>query len=296
MQRKLWQQDELEILKQYYGKIPTIEIAKLLNNRWDINPIWRKAKLIGLNGSYALGSTKYSSDTTFFHEPNIQNCYWAGYIAADGSLKKKAGLSLSCAVSDRELIDNFVLQTKTTNPINIIPIGEKEICGNICICEDQARVDMWCQWQWKKDFAKYWNITARKSLTLQPPQIQDLSLIYAYIIGYFDGDGWISRNKEKRKTGIKYELGVGFCAGDPSILEWIKHQLMVLCPNESWDESIFKCKGSTYKISWDGPKGISIHKSLREVVDIPWKLKRKWEVDYSEFKFVTFNKSKGKSS
>lgn len=43
-----WNEKDINVLREFYGKIPNIEIQKKLTKVWDINAIKRKAELLGL--------------------------------------------------------------------------------------------------------------------------------------------------------------------------------------------------------------------------------------------------------
>ena len=52
-----------------------------------------------------------SYNKNFFTIPNIQNCYWAGYLAADGYItKNNKCIRLHTVYYDKEILTNFQKQ------------------------------------------------------------------------------------------------------------------------------------------------------------------------------------------
>lgn len=85
-----WPQADVDFLHERYGTLTAREIGHCLNRRREA--VKDKARRLGLRSdarkmfdrSPACGVRKYSIDQSYFHEPNVANSYWAGFIAADG--------------------------------------------------------------------------------------------------------------------------------------------------------------------------------------------------------------------
>jgi predicted metal-dependent hydrolase len=279
-----WSQEDLEIVKNNYGKIQTHKIRDLLSKPRSNRGITVQARKMGVKRNLSLARRQYFCDFTYFDIPNIENSYWAGYIAADGNVKYGKQLELGCAISDREIIDNFNICTKNESPVHIKKAQKKKIIKKICNMQAQTRLHISSK-EWIIALEKNWNIVSNKSLILQPPNITELNHKLAYIIGYLDGDGSASLRKLKRKTGTKLDLKVGFVAGDPTILEWIRNTLKECLPHLIWKDKVNQEDTHKFTITWSSKKAIEIHKYLKEAVDIPFKLRRKWDINYTDLEF-----------
>src|SRR3990167_2588137 len=108
----------------------------------------------------------YDYDENFFEIPNILNCYWAGFIAADGCVSKNNNrITIELDGKDKNHLIQFKNDVKFSGEVRDIKSNPK---------------------------------------SLKPPNLKNEELIKAFIIGYIDGDGSIvypSKCKE-RKTII----------------------------------------------------------------------------------------------
>lgn len=125
--------------------------------------------------------TKYSHDDYCFHENNELSYYWAGFLAADGCVKRNRIISLTLSSKDYDHLIKFkqflkaeelIKKYRNSSYINIV---SKEMA---------------------KDLERF-NIFPRKTKTYTFPVNIDEKLIHHFMRGYFDGDGCISllRNK-----------------------------------------------------------------------------------------------------
>lgn len=261
-----WTNNEEKILQDKYGNIKIEELEKLLPNHTR-QAIQKWAQKLNLKGNSSLASKRYTHDEHFFDSPNILNCYWAGFIAADGCVTDDGLLSFSLSRKDRSILEKFTKCINFTGPL-------KDYC---CDGKYYSRLQIWGAHNLKKSLFDIWNITLRKSLTLQPPNLNDISHIYSYIIGYFDGDGsfWLSCEKksERRRPNIS------FC-GTQSMMNWINNQLLPISGRLS---TISQNGYSTNNknIRFCSSRCIKIHKFLCGVQpDISIRLERKWRVVY----------------
>ena len=73
---------------------------------------------------------QYNVDDNFFNKPNIINCYWAGFIAADGCItgRNKNKLYIGLSSKDKQHLEVFKKTICFDGPIleNIIKRGDKE--------------------------------------------------------------------------------------------------------------------------------------------------------------------------
>jgi hypothetical protein len=264
-----WTKRDLHILKTQYGKIKIEQLELLLSNH-KRQAIQKKAQVIGIKGNQTVAQRLYDRDDNFFDKPSVRNCYWAGFIAADGCVgQKDNNIKLCISAKDKEIIENFKTHTQYTGPLSsyvIAKTGYRYVAININGMD-----------KWIKNLSKFWNIIPNKSLVLQPPNLHKKSHICAYIIGYFDGDGSAFFTKQ---SFFKNRFNMTFC-GTLDMCKWIQKQIYLFLPKlKQWAIPKIHYNGHSkvnYEIRWTGPAAQMIHKYLNNVVNIPWKLKRKWE-------------------
>lgn len=110
-----WSDNEFKIIKDNYGKLSYKNIQKLLPNR-TIYQIRNKANYEKLCSNNNL--RKYSINKEYFKYINEENCYWAGFIAADGNISRDMRkLSIKLSIKDKELLENFIKDIEYTNEI-----------------------------------------------------------------------------------------------------------------------------------------------------------------------------------
>ena len=217
---------------------------------------------------------KYTVNEDYFKNYTLENCYWAGFIAADGNINQSfTALSITLSERDNSHLEKFrqdiqytgVIhkrsQERSTNKLSPFKHGQYNFSRlNISrkkICEDL--------------FINF-NITPAKSKTLQIPNLKG-DLLLAYIIGFLDGDGYISTSDNNR-------IEFGFTSGCIGILEFIQNVVDNLVPVTS---KIYHAKVReasrnnsvlyTYKVT--GQRAYKILSSL-DKINVP-KLQRKWD-------------------
>lgn len=202
-QQTTWTSEEINILHSNYGKITYKQIQQLIPNR-TVYQIRNKANYDGLCSKQNL--RKYSVNKSYFTIPNEENCYWAGFIAADGCVSDNNALSIKLQTRDKELLEVFTKNIQYTNNVKNYKtsVGLQINCEEIC-----------------KDLLINFNITPRKSKTLQPPNITEENSIACFIKGVIDGDGSIGHN----------ELVI---YGSKNLLEWIKSYFDTWIPKTNY--------------------------------------------------------------
>lgn len=268
-----WTKKETDLLKDNYGKITTQELSPLLANR-SIQTIIAKANSLKLTSNLRFQGRhrKYSFNETYFSIPNINNCYWAGFIAGDGYIGytgPSSYLYLGIKQSDKDILKNFQKEIKYNGKIidkskydkrtnkfynkSIIKISDKSILTN--------------------DLNKHWNITTNKSFTLQPPNITDINLCLSYIIGYIDADGCIDEytHKNRKKSTIRLTI-----VGGKDIINWISTTLYKLENKDKYNSATIIRQNKIYRISYSAKRAQNILKQLYQI-QTPYKLERKWK-------------------
>ena len=242
-------------------KKTSYEIAKILNcSQPTIFTYLKKYKIKSRNQS--ISKQKLLKNDNYFSIPNIENSYWAGFIAADGNISTRISsnkiLTIGLSIKDKKHLENFKSSIKYSGnikeKINTVKGKKYKTCYIYLYSANQI-----CN-----DLLLNFNITPRKSLTLQPPNLIELEHQLAYIIGYIDGDGCISycRNKYLRLQLI----------GTNNFLQWI---------NTIYNNigHIRKVKNTNiYELAYNGQNAKSILWNLKNFIikNNILVLKRKW--------------------
>lgn len=168
---------------------------------------------------------KHTRDDTFFSKSNSSSDYWAGFLAADGSLSiSNMGIRIGLARRDRTHIEKFVRATKSTSPVRDITTSNGY---------PASQVDMYGVRQWHYDLNERYNVTPRKSLSLKPPPLEDEESIKHFIRGYMDGDGSISYSG----SGKNNHWVVSFL-GTEEVLRWTKSRFQYYLAGKIGDPSV----------------------------------------------------------
>lgn len=206
---------------------------------------------------------RHNKNENFFSKPSVLNSYWAGFIAADGCITDKTRLYIGLNLIDICILKRFLKDVEYPEII----ITRKTVRNNT-ICE-HCQINIRSK-QWILDLNKHWNITPRKSLTLQPPNLTELEHKLAYIIGYIDGDGHISYKDNYFRIHIcgNYDIILYIANILFSLEDIIKYKkpLSVLKKNNS----------DCYYIQCTHRRAKEILKQLYKY-KTPFRLQRKWK-------------------
>lgn len=196
----------------------------------------------------------YELDINFFETVNIENSYWAGFIAADGSIRKDGKtLEIQLSEKDLDLLTAFKKSIKYGGSIKYRILNNRK----------QIRLIIKCR-KIVEDLYSNFNIINNKSLKLEPPNIQGINAL-SYIKGYCDGDGSIKINKQNK-------LIIDF-NGTEKLLIWIKNILSEININKIGKVKINKC-GSIFRWSLNG-KNAEYFGDILKSLDV-YNFKRKW--------------------
>lgn len=215
---KRWTNDEIAVLEAHYGKIPHRELYRLLPGRTK-SSVYRRVFRMGMGLDTATaaslgrqGYRKYTFNYAYFSEPNPENSYWAGFIAADGNISSSPTprLKITLQERDKNQLIRFAESIHFQGPIvhRIIKANGREYPAVV--------LEMACIDSTVHDLEAHFSVTKRKSLTLKPPSIDQLAHIAAFITGYIDGDGSFDYSRRDRS----FRLGI---RGTDAILTWVKH-------------------------------------------------------------------------
>jgi hypothetical protein len=260
-QLRIFTDKETNYLIKKYKNTPAIKIAKKLGR--SIDSIYNKAKYLGLKSNISgYGRPKYTHDTLFFVIPTKENCYWAGFIAADGNIKKDThNLTISLQRRDKKHLKKFAKSINYNGPI-IDSIVRK---WNKIYPISTLKINSFSDSSYNLETT--FNVVPKKSLTLVPPNLTDPKLVKAFITGYIDGDGCIF--KDDVRDNYQY---LRLCIlGTKELLNWIKtffdehYNIRGTC--------IFK-KNKIYYYNVNGKNAAIVLKDLNKI-KVP-KLDRKW--------------------
>lgn len=247
---------ELEYLKQSYGKIATRYIAKKLNRTE--TAIRLKCNKLGLFSNLnEISNKKYNCNENFFNKPNIENSYWAGFIAADGNIHKNGKyLQIKLKDSDIAHLEKFKKVINFDGKVSIYQNGGDSKGYHCYLQLTSVKI---C-----KDLKDNFNITPRKSLTLQFPKNLTKNQEVAFIKGYFDGDGCIYFR----------DYGYTICfVGQQQFLKTLKNKLNKNI-NLNTKASILISSENCYRFSFSHKKARNFLKELAKLKTS--NLDRKW--------------------
>jgi len=167
-----------------YEKLGTTGVAKKYKmHHITINKLLKYLN-IEINNTYTLNEN-------FFNQVTSEVFYIAGFIAADGCIYKQPNatkpsvLSISLSTKDKNHLEKMKILMEYNGPIHdsitnkiykksSLQIGSKRICESL----------------------KMFGIEERKSQNYQMPEwLLNHPLVNYFLLGYFDGDGSIYKNK-----------------------------------------------------------------------------------------------------
>lgn len=265
-----WTPEEDRILSEHYGKSPFRVIHALLPRRTR-DAVKGRAHKLALTGDLAtvlpLAVKRYTIDGQFFHTPRLENSYWAGFIAADGCISpRQNSVKIMVCEKDSDHLSRFAASVGYDGPIRIHGAGSYKpqgLAATLNICGVPG---------WIADLTHNFNVTARKSLTLQPPKILDWECSLAFIVGYLDGDGSIHMSLQQYKDSTYRSVVISF-RGTGDLLGWIKAQFDRLVPPHRGEASVIESgRYPEYKVR--GKRAEAIIRVLASL-DVP-RLERKW--------------------
>lgn len=264
-----------EILNDLYiiKKLSTIKIGKQLN----CNHITIRNYLLKYNipirklNETNKGNIKYIKNKKYFSIPTIENCYWAGFIAADGCIQLNPDrLQIILSNKDKNILENFKNAVSYNGPIREVVRHYKNTKhkqkeykeSHLTINSSQIITDL----------NKIFNITIQKSLTLKPPNLTNLEHQLAYIIGYIDGDGSICLCNSKSSKDKQINLSI---LGTLELLNWM-YQILHRLENPKYNPIKCTKQANIYRLKFVSIRAFKILKEL-EKVKTPFKLPRKWD-------------------
>lgn len=214
----VWSEEEMQLVRDNYGIIPYPQLLEMLPKR-GVHNVRKMAEKLGLTQR----RQKYTYNHNYFSELTNESCYWAGFIAADGSIgvdkSNQHTLTIVLQDKDRQHLAKFVQATTYTKPVQykISRLNGKDFAQAVTVYYGSR--------EFTYDLNQHFNITPNKSLTLQPPNIVERDHIISYLAGYIDGDGTIYYGTSKYGGKIrKGQLNITML-GTYDFLSWCKAQI-----------------------------------------------------------------------
>lgn len=216
-------------------------------------------------------NSKYTYNDNFFNTPNILNCYWAGFISADGCIydRKKRGKSLVITIAQKDeiILKRFKRDIKYNGEIKKYEYTTNYGYSKSCrlSIHNKKIVD---------DLEKNWNIIPRKTFKLKPAlQIKNFKLFFSFLMGYIDGDGSftysIQKNGNWKNKYVKLLIN-----GNRAVLDWFKKILSNFFGDEFG--KIYPSK-SIYFLSIHKRRHLELMYKQSEKMPIS-RLDRKWKI------------------
>lgn len=206
---------------------------------------------------------KFHINDNYFSIPSEENSYWAGFIAADGCIMGNK-LSISLSSKDSDQLELFRKHTCCESSIRFYKNNTgKEYCN---LSTYSSKV--------VNDLDNNFNITERKTFTLEPPNISKEDHIDYYIKGYIDGDGCVSLCNLKRGLNINIQI-----TGTKCLLEWINKRFSQILGREA--KSLRKRNNTdVYSCMYDCLSG---RKLFSHFYKIDLGMERKWNERVKDF-------------
>lgn len=177
MAQKISNEIEQQICQLYGDGSGTNEIAKLFNlNRSTVQKILIRNNLkLRKTSPY-----KKKYNVHYFDEYNDENCYWAGFILADGCIRTdRDAVEIHLQEGDKDHLLKFAKAISFTGEL---------VYDKYSHAYSISVAGKWFPEALKKNFG----IEGRKSLTTMFPKQVPLKYYNSLIRGIFDGDGSIS--------------------------------------------------------------------------------------------------------
>jgi len=194
--------NDVELVRLFNSGLEVLRIADGMNiSQWTVLTHLKK---LGLRRT----QRHHVAKSDVFAIPVSGNCYWAGFLAADGFvLSGHNGVGIELSAID---IDHIKSLCRFVGRDESLWYRTRYKNGKI---HEYAGVNLLSE-QILEDLFRLFHIVPRKSLILEPPDLPK-NLRRHFIRGYFDGDGSVGWHKHNKTVRLN------FCSGSEKFLEWI---------------------------------------------------------------------------
>lgn len=213
-----------------------------------------------------LGEVKYrrhNYNHFYFDSLNDENCYWGGFIAADGYIEtSRPRIGIKIQWNDRYHLELFKTHCGYTGKVN-------EIISSTNKSEEahQARL-LFLAEDWLEPLKNHFSIKPNKSLTLEPPNLT-IHQSLAFIKGYIDGNGSVIETPDSFRIEA---------CGSEKIIYWLKNVINSttahLKRNDSENVRSDKVSSKLFRYQVAGDQALELIKLMKEI-ETPY-LERKW--------------------
>ena len=224
---------------------------------------------------YATGKSPHSHskrwksvNDEYFQNYTLENCYYAGFIAADGNIDStQTKLTIGLSAKDKEWLETFTQKCKSDATVREFTIKDKYSGSSITITSKPM-----CE-----SLRDNFNITPHKSLTLLPPPLSDNTLKDAFIVGLIDGDGSIGFASNKNKRDRFY---ISFL-GTEEVVSFVKKRFEEILGSSVSNLHNRKKGVNSYSIAISDAKARKIF-LYYYFINVP-KLERKWSKEKYDY-------------
>jgi hypothetical protein len=243
------------------GSIPFRTIAERLNR--SCSSCISHARHLKIKNPYI--RRIYSVNHQFWDTPNEINCYWAGFAAADASIRtrgKHFSFALELQQSDEGHLQSLANACGSNYPFYYTekPDNKSKTVRLI------VNSDIWAD-KLKNNF----NLVPLKTKRLKPPDGLNDYLLFCWLIGYIDGDGCIHLRRAHNT------ISISFVSASEYLIKWINDFL-----SREFPQKLRRRTHNTYKdkryncwyLRVEGIRGAIIFDFLSKF-PVP-KLSRKW--------------------
>lgn len=211
MKKTEFSQDQInEILQMYQNNIT----QKAIGEHFGVSRTVIKRVLTEQNETLRQKTTKYYGDYDIFENiDSPEKAYWLGFIAADGcNYQRKTNASIVISIQQKDIGHLFKFQQfcKTNAEIKTF-VQNWGYSNNTPMCKIVLNSK-----KMSNDLIDK-GIVPNKSLVLKPPKINKKYYL-PFILGYFDGDGTISKTIQYNNYSIGFQ-------GTKEMLSWINNIL-----------------------------------------------------------------------
>lgn len=214
MKNKLWTKEEEDLIRDLSNKMSFKEMEKHIIGR-AADSIKVRASKLKIKNNFV--HKKYNKNESFWETPSPINCYWAGFIAADGCINEnKNFLAIEISIMDIAHLEKFKEQTGFTGKITQRQVRYSGDENSPTTTAVALRIHS-CE-KWINDMKKNFNLCQNKTRVLRGPNLDDDYLKLCFLLGFLDGDGCLCWVKDKKEG---YPL-IKFTSSSLSILNWIK--------------------------------------------------------------------------
>ena len=183
--------------------ISTYKVKKILeDNNISIRNRTEQNRISNANRAHSVDNEYFSNITT------VNQAWLLGFLAADGWIEKDRNrINIELSAVDKEILEKIKKEVKIENKIL-----ERETNNGFSV----VRLS-WTSGIQKDKLAHYGIVHNKTYKEIRLPIFDNNDLTYAYILGYFDGDGSISINGNYCRFRI--------CSYRPELLEDINNFL-----------------------------------------------------------------------